>query len=282
MLIKPGDIEYFNTIVKMTSEHQQAERDLESELQDLFDPAFDDIEELAREEGIQNSDRINRDTESRLEELLSEYRDILLKYGGIVVMLGAERAIGQLQQVGIDVGLVDIEDRVMSELENNVFEASQQTLNRMTGDITGLISEAGKEGLTTDELTENLRSKFTNMEEYELQRISETELHSYNMMSSFEAEMEMGVEFHQWITAQDEAVRGNRPSDVADHVSLHGQIVRVGEPFSNGLRYPGDKAGSAEEIINCRCEEVPYIMPRDKMAPVGQSYFYEEDLLSRN
>jgi SPP1 gp7 family putative phage head morphogenesis protein len=281
MIITPGDIDYFNLIVKMTAEQRNAERELTGELQGLFDPVFDDIEGLVEREGVQNSNNINRTIEQRMGDLLDEYRDELLKYGGIVAAIGAGQTVSSLQQLGMDVGLVDVQDRVESQLQSTVFEASQQTLDRMTGDITKIVSNAGKEGLSANELRENLRSKFNNMSDYELQRIAETELHSYNELSSFESEKEIGIEYHQWITAEDEAVRGNSPYDIADHVSLHGQIVKVGDPFSNGLQYPGDKAGAPEDIIRCRCDLFPYIMPRNKMAPVGQPYFYEEDLLDR-
>lgn len=40
------------------------------------------------------------------------------------------------------------------------------------------------------------------------------------------------------------------------HVRAHGQVQPYGEPFAVGgefLMYPGDPAGSAENIVNCRC-----------------------------
>lgn len=37
------------------------------------------------------------------------------------------------------------------------------------------------------------------------------------------------------------------------HRKLDGETIGVGETFSNGLRYPGDPDGPAEEVWNCRC-----------------------------
>lgn len=37
------------------------------------------------------------------------------------------------------------------------------------------------------------------------------------------------------------------------HASVDGEAVPFGEPFSNGLQYPGDPAGSADETAGCRC-----------------------------
>lgn len=52
-----------------------------------------------------------------------------------------------------------------------------------------------------------------------------------------------------WIAADDERTR-------LTHVTANGQKVGIDVPFIVGasfLMYPGDPAGAAEEIINCRC-----------------------------
>jgi HK97 family phage portal protein len=70
-----------------------------------------------------------------------------------------------------------------------------------------------------------------------------------------------------WITAKDNRVRGNPdglyPDSKADHFELHGDVVGANEKFSNGLNYPRDtKAGSAAEVVNCRCT-VAMVAPED-------------------
>ena len=90
--------------------------------------------------------------------------------------------------------------------------------------------------------------------------------------------LERGVEYTQWITAGDDLVRGNDPRDEADHVSMDGEITRTGEPFSNGLIYPGDMNGDISEWINCRCDYRPFVMPLG-MEPPGEGPFFEEDLV---
>ena len=50
-----------------------------------------------------------------------------------------------------------------------------------------------------------------------------------------------------WLTAQDPNVRDW-------HAAMDGETVEIDQPFSNGLMFPLDPAGSAEEVINCRCD----------------------------
>ncbi|MEV6124854.1 hypothetical protein AB0M23_30840 [Streptomyces sp. NPDC052077] len=40
----------------------------------------------------------------------------------------------------------------------------------------------------------------------------------------------------------------------ASHVRLDGDTVELGAVFSNGLRWPGDARGSADETAGCRCD----------------------------
>jgi hypothetical protein len=39
----------------------------------------------------------------------------------------------------------------------------------------------------------------------------------------------------------------------AEHAAMNGQTVAMDEFFSNGLRWPGDGFGDADETVNCRC-----------------------------
>lgn len=59
------------------------------------------------------------------------------------------------------------------------------------------------------------------------------------------------------------ATRDERTRD--DHADADGQIVGMGQPFDVGgeaLLYPGDPAGSPENVVNCRCT-VAFLTPQD-------------------
>jgi hypothetical protein len=50
----------------------------------------------------------------------------------------------------------------------------------------------------------------------------------------------------QWDAALDSRTRES-------HVAVDGEIRELDEAFSNGLMFPGDPAGGAAEVVNCRC-----------------------------
>lgn len=56
-----------------------------------------------------------------------------------------------------------------------------------------------------------------------------------------------GIVLHkQWTATADDRTR-------ASHLDIDGESVPPEEEFSNGLMYPGDPGGAAEEVWNCRC-----------------------------
>lgn len=66
---------------------------------------------------------------------------------------------------------------------------------------------------------------------------------------------EMGVQgfaSHEWVTSLDDATRES-------HAAVDGDVVRIGEAFSNGLAYPNQDSAPPEEVINCRCETIPVV-----------------------
>lgn len=64
---------------------------------------------------------------------------------------------------------------------------------------------------------------------------------------SYEDLASNGVEVQkQWIATLDSRTRDS-------HRELDGEIVDYKDTFSNGLEYPGDRAGDPAEVYNCRC-----------------------------
>lgn len=162
-----------------------------------------------------------------------------------------------------------VPDQVITD---RTFAASKRTMDRLSGNISDTLAEIYKLGLNERDAKEMLRKNVKDAADYELERIARTEIHVAQETANFEAKKISGTSYQEWITAEDERVRSL-------HVPLDGEIVAVGDPFSNGLLYPGDPSGPADQVINCRCAAVTFVMPRSKIAPAGLSPFRKSDLV---
>lgn len=81
-------------------------------------------------------------------------------------------------------------------------------------------------------------------------RIARTEGHRVQVEAASDAQYaakEAGADVvKQWDAALDGRTRES-------HARVDGEIRELDEKFSNGLKYPGDSAGGAAEVVNCRC-----------------------------
>lgn len=157
-------------------------------------------------------------------------------------------------------------------LRDKAFEASQRTLARVTGDVTASLTQSYEDGVGVDEAARRLREVFSDMEAHELVRVARTEIISAQNLGTYHTQLELGVEYHEWISAHDDRTRES-------HLDIDGTIVRVGDPFPNGLIHPGDTDGPIEEWVNCRCRAAAFFMPEGKMPPPGAPWFREGELV---
>ena len=226
-------------------------------------------------------------------EAQSEYYHILQKYDKREYKLGQAEAqrLVRLSQHGYSFKAVKPKlklDKRFSlfgtlrgaeeDLFERVFIASQQTLSRVEQSIMTIILDGYKSGKGINYVANQLNRRFDQLTSWESKRIARTEIHNSHNVAVKDTYQELGVEYTMWITAHDDRVRGLKPTDQADHVELDGEIIRLGDTYSNGLKYPGDTDGPIEEWINCRCANAPYNMPYGYTAP-PQEQFRESDII---
>lgn len=78
-------------------------------------------------------------------------------------------------------------------------------------------------------------------------RTATTNAENAGRVASYERAKDIGIQLKQeWVATLDGRTRSS-------HRMLDGEKVDIGEKFSNGLRFPGDSWGAAEEVYNCRC-----------------------------
>lgn len=78
-------------------------------------------------------------------------------------------------------------------------------------------------------------------------RTAMTGAHNAARLENYKHAESMGINLvKQWVATLDSRTRDS-------HRWLDGETVAVGERFSNGCRYPGDRTAAPEEFWNCRC-----------------------------
>lgn len=115
--------------------------------------------------------------------------------------------------------------------------------------IAGEISRGISTGMMYSEISRNI-SSWARIPKNNAMRIARTEGHRIQERATMDAHIkakDKGAEVMKvWSAALDSRTRDT-------HMKIDGEIREVEEVFSNGLLYPGDPRGRAEEVINCRC-----------------------------
>lgn len=223
-----------------------------NELRDFFTSLDQKIQDEVQDDG--QTHMIN----SLINEEWPQYEDIISKYCYESYLLG-KTLYTALTQPAIKARTIRIPFTVEWEVHTTTLVASEYVKTRYSSSVFRVLNEGYREGIGIVEIRKNLQRLNNNFKNYEAHRIARTEIQSHRNKATYDQMKNEGTEYKQWLTMEDELVRGNKPTDNANHVSLDMEIKRVDEPFSNGLMYPGDKNGPIEEWINCRCTSVPYV-----------------------
>jgi hypothetical protein len=126
---------------------------------------------------------------------------------------------------------------------NNTTEAS----------LRRLLEDALAKGQSVTTVVDRIVGMFGSMDAGRALLISRQEILGASNFAAFRVYQIAGIPMKRWVSTQDDRVRDS-------HAEAHGQIVEITEPFDVGgaaLMYPGDPAGPAKEVCNCRCWTVP-------------------------
>lgn len=161
-----------------------------------------------------------------------------------VVMQSAERlakSIGRATPWAADSPAVEKLTTTLASRITDVTETVRSRLREVLGDV---VSEGGGVREAQDVVRQVFKVSLARS-----LTIARTEVGGASNRANFIAAGEMGVERLEWVSAQDEFVREEHRID--------GEVVDIGEKFSNDLRFPHDPDGDADEVINCRCDCAP-------------------------
>lgn len=113
------------------------------------------------------------------------------------------------------------------------------------------IAQGIVEGASVENIAKNVKTRFRLSAFQHAPTIARTEVATAFNITRQGVFVGNGIKRHQWLTSGDDLVRES-------HLGVDGEVVQIGEVFSNGLLYPNDPtAGDAGEVINCRCIALP-------------------------
>ena len=125
--------------------------------------------------------------------------------------------------------------------------------------IRGVILGGKEAGKSVDEIAKDIRKQGSIDSKYRAMMIARTESHSaYNTARQAAAEASPIKMRKEWVSAND----GRTRDDKFSHRDADGEIRPLGEMFTRtgeSLKFPGDPAGSAGNVIHCRCGTVDVI-----------------------
>lgn len=140
-------------------------------------------------------------------------------------------------------------DQLLKQEQRFAVPVARTTWKRLVGGLGEVLQEGGSEKDLTDVVMQVM-----NVRRYEAARTARTEVSAAMNGGVDVGFLQSGVvKTKTWLTAGDEHVRES-------HQAANGQEVPVGQMFHVGaadLAFPGDPTGPGEEVIECRCTEVP-------------------------
>ncbi len=192
---------------------------------------------------------------------------------------GANRVIDSLRKQGVRISQPQERmQAVIDRLREHALERTQRSFSGTREDIRARLADLYERGIRGDDAVKDLREYMDGLESWDIRRLARTEINSAQSEAADITMHDYGAQYKRWESAGDDG--RTRES----HLDLDGQITAIDDPFISeltGLRImrPHDPGADVSEIVNCRCREVPFIMPRGYIAPPGKDYFYENEIV---
>lgn len=136
-----------------------------------------------------------------------------------------------------------------SKISNGLYSRLGEDVALLKRKIIAQVSRGISTGMSFQQVAKQLAA-YTNIGFNNAVRIARTEGHRIQIQSTMDTcykAKEKGADVvKQWDSTLDKRTRKS-------HQKVDGEIKELDEPFSNGLMFPGDPAGGAAEVVNCRC-----------------------------
>jgi HK97 family phage portal protein len=182
-----------------------------------------------------DDDKAAKDIEKKTEPI---YKSAMEK--------GAETVIRELS---LEIDFSFLSPGAAKFLHEKMFEIADLVDGPLKDALRFQLEEGVRLGESVDKIADRVSETFDS-QRFRAYRIARTEVAESFNGGRYATMKEAGVERIEWLSARDDRVRDS-------HEEVDGEVIVLGDKFSNGLLYPLDPAGPPEEIVNCRCVSVP-------------------------
>lgn len=185
---------------------------------------------------------------AQLDDLLNIELEVKIgkeKFNPLLAELLKQAGVDAMEFVG-SAGAFHLTDDIQSWLINraDIFlrQINETTFKKLRQDFAdSLIAEDGREGLIS-----RIQDTYGGATKARAGLIARTEVHNATQYGTIQGYKQGGLTTKIWVAVLDGYTRDS-------HAAVDGEERPIDRPFSNGLMFPGDPRGSAEEVINCRC-----------------------------
>ena len=189
----------------------------------------------------QLSEIFNKDMEMSIAEtIIRPLLEIVLFNAGSDAMNFTKT----FMKVQIDEFIIDV--NIRSWIEERIGKFSESVVNTTFSQLEAVFQTAFDSDNPREALIKGLQDKYAIYETSRAKTIARTETHGAFQKGNYEGYKQSELPIKIWVTVGDANVRDS-------HGSVDGEEVAINDYFSNGLKFPGDPRGSAENVINCRC-----------------------------
>jgi len=172
----------------------------------------------------------------------------IMRNGGTPIISGAleDHAKFEVDRLGLGIEFDVSNPAVQAWIDKKTFKFANEVNKETLAELRGELRAAMSTGEGIKEAEKRIERVFGMARGHRTERIARTEIISAHNNGAMQAYKQSEVvEEKEWISSRD--------GDVRDSHQIDGEKVPIDEPFSNGLMYPGDPAGAAGDVINCRC-----------------------------
>lgn len=135
-------------------------------------------------------------------------------------------------------------DEVKIEKRAELFakEISATTVKKLQKEFEQSLAD----GENRNQLVKRIEGVYGDISKGRAMNIARTETLVASQSGLFSGYEKAGVPIKIWVAVLDDVTRES-------HADIDGEEQLLGDNFSNGLAFPGDPSGPADEVINCRC-----------------------------